>query len=176
MIHAFHALQGAESLLITAARLWAAAGELITAGAILWALDALARAIRAAYGLGRATGRILWPVIHAVTAAARWAHARIDWREVALIVAHGLKVLAVFAYVAAVEGRRLLIAGSAALGRWYAGRLAPVAPVVIVPPAVHPMALIAGEMQDLTCRQLQAITGCRRKVRKAHLIALAVAC
>lgn len=176
MLHAFHALQGAESLFITAARLWAAAGELITAGAILWALDALARAIRAAYGLGRATGRLLWPVIHATIAAARWAHAHIDWREVALIVVHGLKTLAVLAYVSAVEGRRLLITCSAALGRWYVGRLAPAAPVVIVPPAVHPMALIAGDMESLTCRQLQALTGCRRKVRKAHLIALAVAC
>ena len=46
MIHTLTALQGAEHLLITAARLWAAAGELITAGAILWLLDTLARAIR----------------------------------------------------------------------------------------------------------------------------------
>jgi hypothetical protein len=55
-----------------AARLWAAAGELLTAGAILWALDTLARAIRGAYAMGRATGRILWPVIHATARAGRW--------------------------------------------------------------------------------------------------------
>jgi hypothetical protein len=169
MLHALTALQGAEHLLITAARLWAAAGELITAGAILWALDALARAIRGAYAAGRFVGRIAWPVIHWTAATLRL----IDWRIVAAVVFDCLRVLAVAAYVAAVMARRGLIDASAALGRRYAATVAPAAP--IAPAAYHPAAVIAGELGALTCAQLRALTGCRRKIRKADLIALAIA-
>jgi hypothetical protein len=173
MIHTLTALQGAEHFLLMAARLWAAAGELITAGAILWSLDTLARAIRGAYSMGRATGRILWPVIHATAHAGRWFFANVDWRLVAAVVIDCLKVLAVAAYVAAVMARRGLIALSAALGRRYAATLAPAAPVA--PAAYHPAAELAAELAGLTCAQLRALTGCRRKLRKADLIALAVA-
>jgi hypothetical protein len=106
MLHTLTALQGAEHFLIAAARLWAAAGELLTAGAILWALDTLARAIRGAYAAGRFVGRIAWPVIHFTVATLRL----IDWRIVAAVVIDCLKVLAVAAYVAAVMARRGLIA------------------------------------------------------------------
>ena len=170
MIHTLTALQGAEHLLITAARLWAAAGELLTAGAILWALDTLARAIRGAYAAGRFVGRIAWPVIHFTVATLRL----IDWRLVAAVVIDCLKVLAVAAYVAAVMARRALIDASAALGRRYSAAVAPAAP--IAPAAYHPAAMIAGELGALTCAQLRALTGCRRKIRKADLIALALAC
>ena len=172
MLHTFTALQGAEHFLIAAARLWAAAGELITAGAILWSLDTLARAIRGAYAMGRATGRILWPVIHATARAGRWFFANVDWRIVAAVVFDCLKVLAVAAYVAAVMARRGLIDASAAMGRRYSAAVAPAAP--IAPAAYHPAAMIAGELSALTCAQLRALTGCRRKIRKADLIALAI--
>ena len=171
MIHTLTALQGAEHLLITAARLWAAAGELITAGAILWALDALARAIRATYAAGRFVGRIAWPVIHWTAAIVRL----IDWRLVAAVVIDCAKVLAVAAYVAAVMARRGLIDASAALGRRYSAAVVPIAPAVVVPPISHPAAVIAGELSALTCAQLRALTGCRRKLPKAQLIALAIA-
>ena len=171
MIHALTALQGAEHLLITAARLWAAAGELITAGAILWSLDTLARAIRGAYAMGRATGRILWPVIRFTIATLRL----IDWRLVAAVVIDCLKVLAVAAYVAAVMARRGLIDASAALGRRYSAAMVPSAPAVVVPPISHPAAMIAADLSALTCAQLRALTGCRRKLPKAQLIALAIA-
>ena len=169
MIHALTALQGAEHFLLMAARLWAAAGELITAGAILWSLDTLARAIRGTYAAGRFVGRILWPVIHWTIATLRL----IDWRIVAAVVIDCLKVLAVAAYVAAVMARRALINASAALGRRYAATVAPAAP--IAPAAYHPAAMIAGELSALTCAQLRALTGCRRKLPKAQLIALAIA-
>ena len=169
MLHTLTALQGAEHFLITAARLWAAAGELLTAGAILWALDTLARSIRGAYAMGRATGRILWPVIHFTAALVRL----IDWRIVAAVVIDCLKVLAVAAYVAAVMARRFLIHVSAAMGRRYAAAVAPAAP--IAPAAYHPAAMIAGGLSALTCAQLRALTGCRRKLPKAQLIALAIA-
>ena len=169
MIHTFTALQGAEHLLITAARLWAAAGELITAGAILWSIDTLARAIRGAYAAGRFVGRIAWPVIHWTIATLRL----IDWRFVAALVIDCLKVLAVAAYVAAVMARRGLIDASAAMGRRYSAAVVPIAPTA--PAAYHPAAVIAGELSTLTCAQLRALTGCRRKIRKADLIALAIA-
>lgn len=169
MLHTLTALQGAEHFLIAAARLWAAAGELLTAGAILWALDALARAIRGAYAAGRFVGRLLWPAIHFTAATLRL----IDWRLVAAVVFDCLKVLAVAAYVAAVMARCGLIALSAAMGRRYAATVAPAAP--IAPAAYHPAAVIAADMAALTCAQLRALTGCRRKIRKAELIALAIA-
>jgi hypothetical protein len=168
MLHTLTALQGAEHFLIAAARLWAAAGELLTAGAIFWALDTLARAIRGAYAAGRFVGRIAWPVIHFTVATLRL----IDWRLVAAVVIDCLKVLAVAAYVAAVMARRFLIHASAAMGRRYSAAVAPAAP--IAPAAYHPAAMIAGELSVLTCAQLRALTGCRRKIRKADLIALAI--
>jgi hypothetical protein len=171
MLHTLTALQGAEHLLITAARLWAAAGELITAGAILWSLDTLARAIRGTYAAGRFVGRIAWPAIHFTAATLRL----IDWRIVAAVVFDCLKVLAVAAYVAAVMARRGLIDASAALGRCYSAAVAPIVPAVVAPPISHPAAMIAGELSTLTCAQLRALTGCRRKIRKADLIALAIA-
>ena len=169
MFHTLTALQGAEHFLLMAARLWAAAGELLTAGAILWALDALARAIRGTYAAGRFVGRLLWPAIHFTAATLRL----IDWRLVAAVVIDCLKVLAVAAYVAAVMARRGLIALSAAMGRRFAATVAPAAP--IAPAAYHPAAVIAADLRALTCAQLRALTGCRRKLPKAQLIALAIA-
>lgn len=178
MLTLLHQMQGLEALALTAARLWAAAGELITAGAILWSLDALARSIRAAYAMGRTAGRILWPAFHGLAAAARWFFANVDWPTVAAVVFDCLKVVAVAAYVAAAMGRRFLVSGSAALGRWYVARLVTVATVATVAaqPAMHPAAAVAADLQGLTCRELMALTGCRRKARKADLIALALAC
>jgi hypothetical protein len=171
MIHTLTALQGAEHFLLMAARLWAAAGELITAGAILWSLDTLARAIRGTYTAGRFIGRIAWPVIHFTAAVLRL----IDWRLVAGVVFDCLKVLAVAAYVAAVMARRGLIDASAALGRRYSAAVAPIASAAVVPPMSHPAAVIAADLGALTCAQLRALTGCRRKLPKAQLIALAIA-
>ena len=44
------------------------------------------------------------------------------------------------------------------------------------PPQPHPLAVLADELNSLSRRELQAITGCRRKLRKAELIAMAIAC
>ena len=41
-------------------------------------------------------------------------------------------------------------------------------------PAVHQLALIAAELDQLTCKQLQQLTGCRRRIGKQQLIALAL--
>lgn len=182
MLASLHALQGLEALALTAARIWAAAGELLTAGAILWALDALARSIRLAYSMGRTTGRLLWPALHALAAGGRWFFRTVDWPTVAAVVIDCLKALAVLCWLVAVEGRRLLITASAALGRRYSAALASApSPVVVVasapsaPPIAHPLAVVAASLEALTCRELRALTGTRRKLRKAELIALALA-
>ena len=153
---------------------WAAAGELFTAGAILVALNTLANSIRLTYQAGRFTGRLLWPAIHAVVAAARWAHREIDWRLVALVVRDGLVALVALTWLALTWTRQTLIAASERLGRCYAA--AWVTPsVVVVAPVVHPLALMAEDLEQLTCKQLRDLIGTKRKVRKAELIAMALA-
>jgi hypothetical protein len=134
-------------------------------------LDTLARAIRGTYAAGRFCGRLLWPAIRFTVATLRL----IDWRLVAAVVFDCLKVLAVAAYVAAVMSRRFLISASEALGRRYSAAVVPIAPAAVVPPTFHPAAELAAELAGLTCAQLRAITGIRRKLRKSDLIALAIA-
>lgn len=151
---------------------WAAAGELFTAGAILIALNTLANSIRLTYQAGCFAGRLLWPAIHAVVAAARWAHREIDWRLVALIVRDGLVALVALAWLALAWTRQTLIVTSERLGRCYAA--AWITPVVVAP-VVHPLALVAEDLEQLTCKQLRELVGTRRKVRKAELIAMALA-
>jgi len=94
---ALKALQGAESLLLAA--------------------------IRLAYRAGAIAGHFAWPVIHGLTAAAKWAWANVDWAEVGLIIRAGLIALVGLTWAGAVTGHRLLVLGSAALGRWYAALL-----------------------------------------------------
>jgi hypothetical protein len=184
MLSALHSLAGLEALALTVARLWAVAGELLTAGAILWALDALARSIRLAYSMGRTTGRLLWPLLHALAAGGRWFFRTVDWPTVAAVVIDCLRALAVLCWLVAVEGRRLLFSASASLGRLYASALAsapsPVVtdrpPVVVAaPPIAHPLSLVAASLEALTCRELRALTSTRRKLSKASLVALALA-
>ncbi len=43
----------------------------------------------------------------------------------------------------------------------------------VSPAAMHPLASIAAELEQLTVRELRAVTGIRRKMRKAELIAAA---
>jgi hypothetical protein len=100
---------------------------------------------------------------------------------VAAVVIDCLKALAVLCWLVAVEGRRLLISASADLGRRYAAALAPapspslVASAPSAPPIAHPLALVAASLEALTCKELRALTGTRRKLSKASLVALALA-
>ena len=43
-------------------------------------------------------------------------------------------------------------------------------------PMVHPLQALAAELQALSCRQLMALAGTRRKLPKTQLIALVAAC
>jgi hypothetical protein len=42
-----------------------------------------------------------------------------------------------------------------------------------VAPLMHPLLAVAADLEQLTCRELHAITGIRRKTSKAQLIAAA---
>jgi hypothetical protein len=42
-------------------------------------------------------------------------------------------------------------------------------------PAQHPLMALAADLEQLTCKQLRSLTGCRRKLPKAQLIHLAIA-
>jgi hypothetical protein len=103
-----------------------------------------------------------------------WAYRTIDWAEVGAIVLHGLQVLIVLTLLAGRYSRRAwdtVPVLSEQLGHWYAGLIAPTpAPAPAPTPARQ-----RAELEQLTCRQLMAITGTRRKLAKRHLIELALA-
>ena len=50
------------------------------------------------------------------------------------------------------------------------------APAPVAPPAMHPLAALAAELEQLTVKELQALVGTRRKLRKAELIATLCVC
>ena len=167
ILHIIHLLNAA----------WAAAGELITAGAILWSLNTIANMIRITYKAGHLTGRILWPMIHAVVAGIRWAAREIDWRMVGAIVIEGLVAIVVGSWTIAVWSHRALINLSSRLGHCYAALLTTtrVVTAVKVIPMVHPLAEMAADLETMTCKQLRLLVGTNRKMCKADLITLALA-
>ena len=120
------------SHLLTAA--WAAAGELITATAILAALNTAANAIRWTYQAGAATGRLLWPVIHFAVAVFR----QIDWQFAMTVALECTVAIAVALWIGGKWSHKTLIAVSASLGRWYASVVVPAAAVEV--PVAAPVA------------------------------------
>ena len=75
-----------EPMLHTLASVWTLAGELLTAGALLWCLNALARFIRLVYEAGRWTGWLwrtyLVPAVLYLADSISWGVAQVDWLEV----------------------------------------------------------------------------------------------
>jgi len=182
----FHLAASVDALLAAITTAWAALGEIVTAGALLLALDRLAAAIRFTYRCGHAVGTawFRWglPALLAAADAISAVLAEIDWIEVRDTVIAGLKVLIAATITLAITAHQLLIQLSAALGRAYAAltvREAPASKAVVTAqpcaPAVHPLALVAAGLEPLSHRQLQVITGCRRRVAKQQLIAAALA-
>jgi hypothetical protein len=117
-----------------------------------------------------------------------WAHRQIDWAEVAQIVLHGLQALIALTLLAGRATRRAwdaLPGLSERLGKAYARLLVgpPPAPVVIVTgparPVPQPIGPLAtrhrADLEAMTCRQLMALTGTRRKLGKRQLLELALA-
>jgi len=140
MTSLLHLAAGADALLAAITTASASLGEIVTAGALLRLVNQLADLIRLAYRAGAIAGHFAWPVIHGLTAAAKWAWANVDWAEVGLIIRAGLIALVGLTWAGAVTGHRLLVLGSAALGLWSAALLLggggganPAAPAVAAP-------------------------------------------
>jgi hypothetical protein len=114
-------------------------------------------------------------LLHSTIRALRWAINEIDWREVATIFIHGLVATAVLVWFVATWIRRQVLTLSERIGRTYAAFLVKQSATTKVNPMVHPLAEIASELDALTCKELRKIVGVKRNVRKAHLIAYAIA-
>ena len=138
--------------------------ELLSAAVILMALDKLATAIRWTYAAGRYTGR-LWftyglPAFLMVADGISWFNSQIDWRFVAATVWDCLKVvtaLAITAYSLTCDAHK----------RWI-GSINWDLPAA---PAINPLFEMAAELEQLTGKQLKAITGSRRRAAKRELVA-----
>ena len=92
-----------EPVLHTLASVWTLAGELVTAGALLWCLNALARFIRLVYDAGRWTG-MFWrnyfvPTVLFLADWISWVVAQVDWVEVRSVTKDCLVHMAVLTYV-----------------------------------------------------------------------------
>jgi len=164
-------------------------------------LDRLAHLTRLVHRAGRATGT-LWfrhglPLLLTAADAISWINSQIEWAEVLATVLHGLRVLTAMTITTALELHHLLIVSSAALGRAYSTLLK--ASTAAQPraathcsatdagvlrgsnpaPLQHPLQAVAGELKQLSHRELLTLTGTRSKKRsKAQLVdlALALAC
>jgi hypothetical protein len=110
-----HLAAGADALLAAITTAWAALGELLTAGALLWLLNQLANLTRLAYRAGFALGTIAWPLIHFLVRGLR----QIDWRFAALVALDAAKVLLAFTITAARAAQPALVNTSACIGRAY---------------------------------------------------------
>lgn len=123
------------------------------------------------------------------TKGLRWAHRQIDWAEVAKIVLHGLQVLIVLTLLAGRATRSAwdaLLELSERLGKAYARLIVRPEPttIVAIPAAIKPVPHHGkpintnhriAELEAMTCRQLMALTGTRRKLAKRQLVELALA-
>lgn len=141
--------------------------ELLSAAVLLMALDKLGTAIRWTYKAGRFTGR-LWftygvPAVLAAADGISWLNAQIDWRFSASIFFDCLKVV-----VAALITSATLLRD--AHRRWV-GSIDWSLPAVRVAPSINPLFDVATDLELMTCRQLQTMTGTRRRVAKRELIA-----
>ena len=138
--------------------------ELLSAAVILMALDKLAIAIRWTYKAGRYTGR-LWftyglPAFLMAADGISWLNSQIDWRFVAATVWDCLKVIAA-AFITAVT------LTCDAHKRW----IGSIDWCMPAPPAVNPLFEMAVELEQLTSKQLKAMTGATRRVAKRELVA-----
>lgn len=115
---------------------------------------------------------------------------QIDWEEALETFLHGLQVLIAGAMVAAQYTHRAwknLPAWSEQMGSAYSRLIvgnvakdteAPTvesAPVALAPAQNH-LWVVAEDMKSMTCAQLKEMVGTKRKLTKAQLIAMAVAC
>lgn len=104
----------------------------------------------------------------------------IDWQEVLTIVWQGLVTLVIMTYIAGQYARLAwhhLLMFSERMGKAYASFLVEPTPTLMqtVEPYVHPLFVVADDLQQMTVKEIKAITGIKRKLVKAQLVACAVA-
>ena len=100
-----------------------------------------------------------------------------DWGIYLHRTARAIAALLVLVYVIAADLAVLAYRAGYGLGRAVHGlndRLAAMSRPPMAPPALHPLAGIADQLQEMTVRELRGLTGIKRG-RKAELIAALVA-
>ena len=160
MIHAITTLVSGVELLT----------DLTAAAVLLMVLDKVAVAVRWTYAAGRYTGR-LWfayglPAFLMAADGISWLNAQIDWAFVAGTVVDCLKVIAAALFTVVTllwDARRRYLAANT------------ITPVTIAP-VIHPLAMVATDLQQLTCSEIRRTYGLRQKTSKARLIGAALAC
>ena len=173
MIHTLTALASGLELLT----------EITAAGVLLLALDRLAAAIRFTYSAGRLTGR-LWftyavPALLMAADGISWLNSQIDWCFALGVTRDGLVAVAVALYLAGQHAKAALIGASERIGALYAAALvgsdqkatqaAPKASQAA--PMIHPLATLADDLLAMTASEIRALSGSRRRVAKAQLVA-----
>jgi hypothetical protein len=105
----------------------------------------------------------------------------IDWREVLIIVWHGLITLVIMTYIAGQYARlawnQLLIL-SERMGKAYAAFIVQPSHVPTIKqtikPYIHPLFVVADDLQQMKIKEIRNITGIKRKLTKGNLVACAV--
>ena len=160
MIHAITTLASGVELLT----------DLTAAAVLLMVLDKVAVAVRWTYAAGRYTGR-LWfayglPAFLMAADGISWLNAQIDWAFVAGTVVDCLKVIAAALFTVVTllwDARRRYLAANT------------ITPVTVAP-VIRPLAMVATDLQQLTCSEIRRTYGLRQKTSKARLIGAALAC
>ena len=166
-IHTAPALDAAMGAYRAVTLAGTAAGELVTAGALLWALNGTAGAIRTTYRAGAATRRLVDATLVPAADAISWAIAQVDWAETARTIWACALTVGVAAYVAGEATGRAFHAWHTA----WVGAIDWAAPAPA--PAPEP---IACTYEGLTVVQLRKLARVKAKgvhlMRKAELLAL----
>jgi hypothetical protein len=163
-LHMIHAI---ESLMTAAARLYAVGSEIFSAAAILWCLNFIANAVERTYRAGQAVGRFYYQHLRPLFAS-------IDWVLVRHVVWHGLIAVAVGVYTTERFIATSVHRVNDLLAALWVKLWVKTEEKATALPVVHPLTALAVDLEACTCKQLREITGCRRKIRKAELINLAL--
>lgn len=100
LLHTAPALEALTAAARAVATAGAVTGEIVTAGALLWALNGTATAIRTTHAAGAATRRLVDATLIPAADWLSWAAAQVDWAEAARTAWACLLAIGCAAYVA----------------------------------------------------------------------------
>jgi hypothetical protein len=104
----------------------------------------------------------------------------IDWKFVGTIVFENIIALAVMTYVAGCIVATSIHSANRVLSKLWVRLCVPLGKTSIETPvkptlaATNPLFDLAAELEALTCVQLRELTGCKRRMKKAELVSLAL--